>query len=150
MNSPHTEQAMQGPDAGEQPVDFTTKLPPFSKAVFGALQSGRCPNVYLFAGTDPFGRDCWQQAQHRLITHGPGTALAMPDGEDPHRYRWPALDSLVVVPGDCPGERFRALMRCLLAAGCRCAVEVRPDPETPDRYLPPICHYARFSVQEAA
>jgi len=150
MNGPNTEQAMQGPDAGQQRVDFSIKHPPYSKAVIAALHAGRWPNVYLFAGTDQFGRNCWELAQRRIITHGEGTALALPSGGDPYCYRWPALDSLVVIPGDCPGERFRALMRCLLAAGCRCAVEVRPDPERPDRYLPPICHYARFSVQEAA
>jgi hypothetical protein len=88
------------------------------------------PNVYLFAGSD-----AWNQAEYRRRTHGAGSVIVLPPDEYPDRFRWPRLDALVAIPGDCPGDLFRALVRVLLVAGCRCVVEIRPG-------TAPVAHYA--------
>lgn len=127
---------------GKQPVETIAqpelpwtrmKLAPFSKAILEQQRAGRTPNVYLFAGSD-----AWNQAEYRRRTHGDGSALVLPPGERPEAFRWPALDALVLVPGDEAGDIIRALIVRLLAAGTRCVVEIRPG-------LAPIAHYAEQS-----
>jgi hypothetical protein len=125
---------MLGGDSGSQ---YTRpQFAPFSRLILEAQRAGRHPNVYLFAGSD-----AWDRAQWRHRTHGEGTALVLPPDREPEALIWPCLDSLVIVPGDCDGERFRRLVVALLKAGCRCIAEVRPDPERPGLGLPPVCHY---------
>lgn len=116
------------------------RLAPYARAVLDLLRAGKNPNVYLFAGSD-----AWSQAEYRRRTHGEGSILALPPGDYPRAYRWPALDALVAIPGDCDGERFRALVRSLLLTGCRCVVEVRHGQA-------PTCHYAdkRDALEVAA
>ena len=116
-----------------------TRAAPYSRAILEAQRAGRHPSVYLFAGSD-----CWNLAEHRRRTHGEGSALVLPPGEDPEAFRWPALDALVLVPGDCDGDTVRRLVVALLIARCRCIVEARPDQA-------PACHYARADdAMEAA
>lgn len=97
------------------------RLAPYARHVLEQQRAGRTPNVYLFAGSD-----AWNQAEYRRRTHGDGSVLVLPPGEHPDRFRWPRLEALVALPGDCPGHRFRALIRALLVAGCRCVFEIRP------------------------
>lgn len=115
-----------------------TRAAPYSKAIFEALRLGQYPSVYLFAG-----RDAWHQAKHHRRMHGENSALVLPLDAEPEEIVWPAIDALVVIAGDCPGDRFRRLVVELLSAGCRCVVEVRPDPKQPGVGLPPVAHYAR-------
>ena len=103
---------------------------PFARHVIESQRAGRIPNVYCFAGSD-----AWQQAKRRRHTHGDGSTLVLPPHECSDRLRWPALDALVAIPNDCPGDRFRRLVLALLRAGCRCVVEIRTN-------QPPTCHYA--------
>lgn len=122
------------------PATRCQRLAPYARSVFGLLREGKTPNVYLFAGSD-----AWNQAGHRHRTHGDGSVLVLPPGDDPGTYRWPVLDALVAIPDDCDGAHFRGLVRCLLVMGCRCIVEVRLGQE-------PICHYAdeRDALEVAA
>ena len=106
------------------------KPAPYAKHVQELQRAGRVPNVFAFAG-----RDAWKQAKHRRETHGEGTALVLPPGNHPEGFRWPALDALVLVPGDAEGDTVRRLVVAMLAAGCRCIVEARPGQA-------PACHYA--------
>lgn len=103
---------------------------PYARAILERMRAGKHPNVYAFAGSDG-----WNLAEHRRRTHGEGTALVLPPGDDPEQFRWPALDALVAIPGDCSGDRFRRLVVALLTAGCRCIIEIRPDQA-------PTAHYA--------
>lgn len=104
---------------------------PYAKKVIERQLQGVEPNVYLFAGSD-----AWNLAEHRRRSYGEGSALVLPVGDDPKRYSWPRLDSLCLLPGDAEGEIVRQLIVCLLASGCRCIVELRPDQEA-------VLHYAR-------
>ena len=106
------------------------RRPPYALAMLNMVRTGKSPNVYLFAGAEG-----WNQAEHRRRTFGEGTALVLPPSEDPEGFRWPALDALCLIPGDCDGDRLRRLVVAMLAAGCRCIVEVRPGQA-------PACHYA--------
>jgi len=129
---------MLGGDSG---INSTTarRLAPYARHVIQRQRAGVEPNVYLFAGSD-----CWNQAEHRRRTHGDGTALVLPPGEPPESYRWPSLDALCLIPGAAEGDLVRRLVICLLCAGCRCVVEIRPDQA-------PACHYARADdAMEAA
>lgn len=122
-------------------ADYTARrAAPYSRAILNAQRLGKHPNVYCYAGSD-----CWNQAEHRRRTHGEGSTLVLPPDDDPHSYRWPRLDAVTAIPGDCDGERFRALIVALLTAGCRCIVEARPDQA-------PTCHYAdeRDALEVAA
>lgn len=110
-------------------ISTARRLPPYARHITEAQRAGRHPNVYLFAGSD-----AWNQAEHRRWTHGEGSALVLPPGDEPEDFRWPALDALVLVPGDAEGDVVRRLVICLLIAGCRCIVEIRPDRQ-------PIAHY---------
>lgn len=135
-----------GKSAGTAPDQFTptrgrrtspVRLAPYARAVLDLLRASKNPNVYLFAGSD-----AWNQAEHRRRTHGEGSTLVSPPGDDPQTFRWPPLDALVLIPGDAEGETIRRLVIALLTAGCRCVVELRHDPARSGRGLAPACHYA--------
>lgn len=124
---------------GDSKNEYTRpRLAPFARLILKAQRAGRHPNVYLFAGSDAWGR---AQRRHRI--HGEATALVLPPDCEPEALIWPRLDALTILPGDCDGERFRRLVVALLKAGCRCIAEVRPDPDRPGFGLAPVCHYAR-------
>ena len=89
-------------------------LPPFGRAVEQALNEGRHPNVYLFAGP---GRDAWGLARARQSVCGPASALVLPPGTDPASYRWPALPDLVVDMTGLAGEAVQRLARALVRDG---------------------------------
>ena len=127
MNPESRNPAGAGRDSGGQPNEscnqnYTpTRAAPYSRSILEAQRAGRHPNVYCFAGSD-----AWNQAEHRRRTHGEGTALVLPPGEDPEAFRWPALDALVLVPGDCDGDSVRRL-DCRLPMHCRSAARSGPD-----------------------
>lgn len=113
---------------------------PYARAIMERERAGQHPNVYCFAGSN-----AWHLAEHRRRMHGDGSALVLPPGDEPEAHRWPALDALVAIPGDCDGDRFRRLVVALLFAGCRCIIEIRPDQA-------PAAHYAneRDALEVAA
>jgi len=104
------------------------RLAPYARHVTERQRAGIEPNVYIFAGSD-----CWNLAEHRRRTHGDGSTLVLPPGEPPESFRWPALDALCLIPGDAEGDLVRRLVVCLLCAGCRCVMELRPG-------KPPVAH----------
>ena len=114
-----------------------TRLAPFGRQVIAHQRAGIEPNVFIYAGSN-----CWNLGKQRCRSHGEGTALVLPPDDDPETYRWPALDALCAIPGDCDGDRFRRLVLVLLATGCRCVVEVRP-------FRAPACHYASSGARVA-
>ena len=103
---------------------------PYARQVIKRQRAGIEPNVYCFAGSD-----AWNQAENRRRTHGDGSAIVLPLGDDPESFRWPTLDAICLIPGDCDGDRFRRLVLAMLTAGCRCIVEIRSGKA-------PCCHYA--------
>lgn len=95
------------------------KRPPYSREVETILQTGREPNVWLFAGPD-----AWDKAKECRRTHGRGSALLLPPGDDPAGYCWPPVDGLMLI-ADADGEITRELVRAVLAAGVRVVIELR-------------------------
>ena len=89
---------MSGPDVAIHPVIEVealqvngVKRAPYAIEVEQLLAAGKVPNVYLFAGAS-----AWQRANARRDQHGPGSALVLPDDEDPASMKWPAVDTVVV------------------------------------------------------
>jgi len=89
---------MSGPDVAIHPVIEVealqvngVKRAPYAIEVEQLLAAGKVPNVYLFAGAS-----AWQRANARRDQHGPGSALVLPDDEDPANLKWPAVDAVVV------------------------------------------------------
>jgi hypothetical protein len=80
-----------------------SKRCPYFGEVIEAARVGT-PNVYLFAGPD-----AWHRARKRRDQHGPGSALVLPDNDNPLELRWPALDALLVAWPD-PNAYRRKLM----------------------------------------
>lgn len=132
IRTPGGHRANEGACAGTARLHSTARrrLAPYARQILDLQRRGIDPNVYLFAGSA-----AWNQAEYRRRTHGEGSVLVLPPGEHPDRFRWPRLDALVALPGDCPGHRFRALVRALLVAGGRCVIEIRPG-------TAPVAHYA--------
>lgn len=65
-------------------------LPPFGRDVEARAAGGMCPS--LFVATCPMsGRDLWQDAQHYISRNGPGSAMVLPIGDSPSKYRWPNI-----------------------------------------------------------
>lgn len=104
---------------------------PYARQVAAGIRPDREPNVFVFAGSD-----AWNMAENRRRNFGVDSALVLPPGDDPDGFRWPPLDAIVAIPGDCDGARFRALVRALLRDGVRCVVEIRPGRRAP------VAHYA--------
>ncbi len=67
------------------------KRAPYALEVEQLLAAGKVPNVYVFAGAN-----AWQRANARRDQHGPGSALVLPDDENPASLKWPAVDTVVV------------------------------------------------------
>lgn len=130
--TPGEHRATEGITAKRLGINYSVsrRLAPYARHIIADQRACRHPNVYCFAGSD-----AWNQAEYRRRTHGDGSALVLPTGDDPESYRWPALDALVLVPGDAEGDTVRRLVVTMLAAGCRCIVEIRPGKA-------PCCHYA--------
>jgi hypothetical protein len=80
-----------------------SKRSPYFGEVTAAIAQGS-PNVFLFAGPS-----AWARAKRRREVHGPGTALVLPDDDNPLDLRWPALDALLVAWPD-PNAYRRKLM----------------------------------------
>ena len=70
-------------------------------------------NVYLFTGPD-----AWDRAKRRRESHGPGSALLLPPGEDPAALRWPPVpDGLLLAAGDMPRQAAVAFAALLVRDG---------------------------------
>jgi hypothetical protein len=93
-----------------------TKRCPYFGEVAEAMRTGN-PNVYLFAGPK-----AWDRARRRRTQHGPGSALILPDDENPLDLRWPAVDALMVVWPDSGAYRRKLLLgQALVRDGVRYA-----------------------------
>ena len=75
---------------------------PFCSEVESLLKAGRSPNVYLYAGPG-----CWERADDRRISFGPGTALVLPDFVEPASLCWPRVDAMVVFWPVGPTSSYR-------------------------------------------
>ena len=62
------------------------RLPPYAKAVSDYVFLGRAPNVFVFTGPN-----AWEFARQRLRSHGAGSVIVLPAGDDPATYRWPRI-----------------------------------------------------------
>ena len=107
---------------------------PYAREIEAETAAGRFPNLFCFAGSN-----AWERAQARRECHGLASTTLLPPGADPKSLIWPCVDAVVLVPGDCDGERLRNLILELLGAGCRCIVEIRPC-------LPPVAHYGQYET----
>ena len=67
------------------------KRAPYSLEVEQVLAAGKVPNVYVFAGAN-----AWRRANIRREQRGPGSALVLPDDEEPSSLRWPPVEAVVV------------------------------------------------------
>ena len=67
------------------------KRAPYAAEVEQLLAAGKVPNVYVFAGPS-----AWQRANARRERHGLGSAIVLPDDEEPAHLKWPAVDAVVV------------------------------------------------------
>lgn len=119
------------------------KLPPFGREVEEAVRDGTAPasGVNLFCRPCPItGKDAWGLAAQHREQCGPGSAMVLPDGEDPSTYRWPAIpvqfetDPVVVVWAyGFTREEERTIGTALVTAGYD-VVDVLGGPGGPLRF----------------
>lgn len=102
------------------------KRAPYALEVEQLLAAGKIPNVYVFAGAS-----AWQRANARRDQHGLGSAMVLPDDEEPAHLKWPAVDAVVVCwpRSTQPDYRRRIeLARALIRDNVRFAtIENHPD-----------------------
>jgi hypothetical protein len=103
--------ALERTDAG-----LAQRWCPFGHEVQAAPQ-----NVYVFAGAG-----AWALAKARRFRFGLGSALLLPENEEPSNYRWPSVDSGVLVLGHrITRQASIELARCIVSAGTSLAYVVR-------------------------
>ena len=101
------------------------RLPPFGREVAEAVKAGARMNVYLYAT-----RDAWDRARNRRGDHGSGSALLLPPGDDPARYRWPTVPNGVFIVATGQTRRLAfALAQAVVSHGTQMTFAVFGDGE---------------------